>query len=878
MDVDTDAMLQAYGMASAFPEKWQNSGVTSALASLEAGDSPHNGVNVDDLLDTLTASHAVAQDEADPLGSGLTILQLLKQHGGVIPKTAAERAVYMPSSTSFDPRKFLADCHGSASLADLQRGLVNLRQHMTRTEQGGRRETVDKQYESYVTNKQQLDEVMLQLNLVGVRDDTGYAMHDLRSQLEDARNELAIRARPIDSVSAEKERLENALRALETHRTKLDTPRILKRLAEQNEHDQFVREYKKGTRLLANTWGQSSDPIERQLGQYMAEETQKVRSEYISQLHAELMRTPADGAYAPLITKLIDLGASGNPAVEWLEHNIAMFAQEIDDLFAMLDTTAARNLSEAQESGRKRDMISYLRALVPAQGQVSTKEICDQLTNSIWVDSEGIITQWAQLVDGFDQLRRILHRCAVFFQEFLSLSEHSSASSTSWQLTSEESELVASKCQELIDASSRRIVEYLTSPASNTVALPVAASHARNSASRMDADTSDHLKFMPLSSNSLAVAKYLSRILDILSRLAMEMTAVTSDPVKSAVFQIREQFVKTLCECWTRDAKQLGQIQDWSRLDHAGGNQPRLPQYFAAYHCIVLGNLRFMLDQNRGSPAPPELVNFVASAFPVALSFSVRSIETALVDSTRSISLADSQQAEMRAQLLPASLSQDAKLLVTLSYLETLRFTGLQQVYEQFQKVFPGVSLTAIMGEITPEVDKISQQLFDIYIRKKRSKLSQIITQEFQRLVPTWRDDTKQVRRISNYIYECLMVLVDTHALFTESCPQMTRPAVLELFKHLLAVVLGQLRELDELNRFGTLQNIADLEFMRWVLSQLPEAGELQQSIFVTIRHISTDEDVWRLSDGPRGAIKGPLTEAVRQSHFSFEAFKSFNS
>ena len=132
-----------------------------------------------------------------------------------------------------------------------------------------------------------------------------------------------------------------------------------------------------------------------------------------------------------------------------------------------------------------------------------------------------------------------------------------------------------------------------------------------------------------------------------------------------------------------------------------------------------------------------------------------------------------------------------------------------------------------------------------------------------------------KIKGVRNYISDCLMVLVETHALFTASCNELTIGSGLELFQNLLTTILSMLRGLDALSTKGTLQCIADLEFMRWAMSQYREAADQCHMIFDAIKRASVNQEIWQNVEGPRALIMPVLETSIRRSQFSFMCLKS---
>lgn len=856
--MDRGAVWKTYDLVADFPERWTETSNTVPLGSIEDGGDDPNDSSRFALLEQFMASiensagrHESLVDEVDPLSENNSILDGLKIRG-INVNDPSERAKYLLSSTKFNPRVFLTTLHGDESRESLRRGLKHLLQSR-KSDETGLRSLVDDDYEKYVSSKRRLDEVMKRAAADDINESTKFGTTDVQGLLEELSAKMTLSIRPLDSYSQQRTQYQVALHTIQEQRSLLGLPSILRKLVKQGDHDKFVREFKRGTDRLINHEGS-------RLERLVSTQLEKCLVDYREQLWRKLMNTAAEDAYAPYLRRLVDLGIQQNPAVEWMNHRISTFGSQIEQLFDRLRLRSNLMAMEAVDSERKLCLapflLSYSEARATKVGGSGAIEwdVRDPLAEQV-VDNPDVVESWVVLVELFGELQNIMSHACIFYRECAALKH--GRKDVRLRFTGQEDKDTTAKCLLLVETTANKLREALTAPtAKYTAALPVASRHQNDNSINRPA-----LSFLPSNTNVLASAKYLTRILDVLSVINAELSDLIGpqNPFSGALEVANEIFAKTLCECWTRDAQKFGDVQQWDGS---------LPKTFESFHILILERLQLFKDPARGGEVP-HLVNSkrISSIFPAAVSLCLKSVNNYLVESEKSAS---------RSEFWPKPIEQDRKVLVTLNDLDTIRLSVLPHLYEKFELITRQHADT-INSAVEPELDHLSTSLFGLFSQKKRAYLSRIVSEQVSSQAEKWARVTANPTMISGYVYESLLVLVNIHSMFLELCPQRIRDILLSLYQHFLSCVLASLRELDTLGTFGTLQAVADLEFVRSASARLgtPDTNKVCQLIFDQIKSLSSDKSVWSDHEGPRAHVRTIIEGALRREQFAFLCFKT---
>lgn len=111
------------------------------------------------------------KDEPDPLGTGDSVLQILKQRGIPLEEENGKPSRFLLSSTSFLPALFLSQVHHSASIESLTDGLANL-SHSIDQKSASLKVLVEANFERFVRAKATIDSVYTEMRNQGVEKET----------------------------------------------------------------------------------------------------------------------------------------------------------------------------------------------------------------------------------------------------------------------------------------------------------------------------------------------------------------------------------------------------------------------------------------------------------------------------------------------------------------------------------------------------------------------------------------------------------------------------------------------------------------------------------------------------------------------------------
>ncbi|OQD78565.1 hypothetical protein PENDEC_c001G04215 [Penicillium decumbens] len=108
----------------------------------------------------------VQNDEPDPLGTGDSVLRILKQRGLRLEEEGGKRSRFLLSSTSFSPALFLSQAHHTDSIETLVAGLDNLSQSIDQ-KSASLKVLVEANFERFVRAKATIDSVYMEMRDTG---------------------------------------------------------------------------------------------------------------------------------------------------------------------------------------------------------------------------------------------------------------------------------------------------------------------------------------------------------------------------------------------------------------------------------------------------------------------------------------------------------------------------------------------------------------------------------------------------------------------------------------------------------------------------------------------------------------------------------------
>lgn len=220
-----------YGLPSEFPEEWpaeldeeegtdeeslQGDGGAGSRAhksryfALERSGS-HRTLGSQKGGGTAASRDTLAQkDEPDPLGSGDSVLKILKKRGLSVDEESRVRNRFLLSSTSFSPALFLSQAHSNDSIQTLMDGLGSLSRSIDQ-KSASLKVLVEANFERFVRAKATIDSVYTEMRQQGQpQDDVPLAQIRRKSGHMRSRSSMSRGASPVPPAAME-ENKKNAL-------------------------------------------------------------------------------------------------------------------------------------------------------------------------------------------------------------------------------------------------------------------------------------------------------------------------------------------------------------------------------------------------------------------------------------------------------------------------------------------------------------------------------------------------------------------------------------------------------------------------------------------------------------------------------------------
>lgn len=171
-----------YNLPSAFPEEWpaeldesdhsEDEALTrtasrrSRYFALERSNSHQKGVNLGSFKGNNGRENLAQMDEPDPLGTGESVLKILKKGGLSVEEESRLRNKFLLSSTSFSPALFLSQAHSDASIKSLLNGLEFLSRSIDQ-KSASLKVLVEANFERFVRAKATIDSVYTEMRNQG---------------------------------------------------------------------------------------------------------------------------------------------------------------------------------------------------------------------------------------------------------------------------------------------------------------------------------------------------------------------------------------------------------------------------------------------------------------------------------------------------------------------------------------------------------------------------------------------------------------------------------------------------------------------------------------------------------------------------------------
>ncbi|KAJ5204525.1 uncharacterized protein N7498_005404 [Penicillium cinerascens] len=376
-------------------------------------------------------------DEPDPLGTGDSVLRILKQRGLRLEEEGGKRSRFLLSSTSFSPALFLSQAHHSDSIESLVAGLANLSQSIDQ-KSASLKVLVEANFERFVRAKATIDSVYTEMRDTGVPKDqrlsarrsghyrsysgqqagpspspamgparktaltkeSEYGMRGIRDPLLEASVKAEEVWGPALGGRDREQMLKSVVDTMEKHRDVYEIGSLLSKSIQQRDYDSVFEQYTKA-RTLANraeSIVEQASSSRRQLndlethtilamGRMWMDVDQQIRS-FKGELWRRLGDAPTTSTtstasgpveeHMELIGALLELGVDDNPIWTWLHSRLEFLKTKITSFCerCKVEIEILRRRLAAGDKPSPQVTASYLR-LAPRDGSAEFPERLD---------------------------------------------------------------------------------------------------------------------------------------------------------------------------------------------------------------------------------------------------------------------------------------------------------------------------------------------------------------------------------------------------------------------------------------------------------------------------------------------------------------------
>lgn len=893
--MDKDHILLQYNINDEFSEEWVEPKEFEELNLNESGELSRYA-----LLRQLTNSNESSgelgiQDEPDPLGSTNSTVAVI-QSRGIDVEDPAIRGQYLVSSSRFNPKAFLRDVHANATYNNLVNSLDFLESSIQEQSEA-LRFMVERDYDRFVKSKSMLDSVLDQVNQSGFNHEQGWGLGELKGFIDDSNSKLAVIMKPVIDNQARETRLKAALELIKKNKYLFNLPSLISKHIKNNDHDSLIRDYRRGKdmRYNENITSETPDYIiqNKKITDRIWKEVESIVDEYKKDTWKQLSQTGPEDNYMAVISKLLELGVEDNPIQEWIECQIQQYSDKAIDKFEKL--TLKTNL-----------MRMNLVSLPPTEHAsfiLPVKENAKEGESNSLCDSAEVIEMWLTIRQALDDISKNAEAACLFWKscsEFLDGTRqrnlptgYRGESKIHLSFNPQEVERIRQSGRSMIQLFAERIVHYFESPAP-TQSLAGNRGSSSIIAPKTDKNQEESFLFLPPYGNGLSTVRYLSRILTTLSSSfrVLSQSSISnqaSDSLRAVLAKIRERCISAVCFVWKEDSRKFSLLEDWNQLPNSQATS--LPTYYQAYQLELLEGMKKLVhqsDEKNGSTTTnnndhllitqpsTRLLNYVLSVFLSSNSLileSLMNLIVALGDPNRSSYLEKSLPSADSDELTPEEKTNDAKVLLLLSNMSIIRDEILQHLYKFFESNF-NTPTRDVNHTLRDTMDKMDGTMFELYTRRKRLALSEVIRNGITKPEKPWTIKNKP-NQISSYIYECLLMLVVVHSKVSEVSADLVPRVVVVLNDHVIKQILQGLREVEQFSTGGMLQAVADVEFWRLTMTKFitTEAQKSLQLIYGTLKENVISAESWDTRTGPRPYVQDIVDYAAQESRLDFACF-----
>lgn len=911
--LEQEKIRQYYNLKDEFAPEWTEPKAYTELDYGKAGKTSKYALLRQLVSSSSTSSNIpLPQDEPDPLGSTNSVVSVLKARHIDI-RDPNKRSKYLVSSTKFNPRVFLRDVHPDATYENLVNSLSYLESTISERSEA-LRFLVEHDYDRFVRSKSSLDSVFKNIQGAGFNEINHWGVAHLQSLIDDANAKGTVIMKPVLDNKSKHDRLKTALSLIERNKYLFNLPSAILHHVKINDHDSLVRDFRRGRDIRYSEENQLVDPNAKEVldlekvTDRIWGQVKNIVEDYKKQEWKKLANITADQNYLGVISKLLELGCEDNPIHEWISSQIGLFETEARAAFEKLKSTTDVNRINilAVPQNRSAPLISALREIEKASEQPD-----------ILLDNFSVIEMWITIKVVTEDIANLMTRFCQFWQCCQGFLEgtlqanlpkgwhnesvpHLSFSPNEVQEIQKQgrgiADLIANETNQFF--SSMSMLPLTENINSTSQLLNVSAKKpSRRKSSIMSNSAPTEIEvpsFLPPNSNALSATKYLPSLIFQLASgfndfARLRLSSKTEEHLQEVLSVIREKSINAVLYAWAQDSTYLCLAENWT-LSPNNRHLTKIPSLIRTYEVQVIQGLSSIMyitynnqtledGQDIIPPVTSKLLSKVLSSFSGSISSGLDGIMKLVLPAEnshhrRSVSgssilsqSGSSITASETNNLLPDSLSPDKKTLLTISNLNEIRDVIMPYLFKFYERSF-NLSSRESANALRKSIDTMDNTLFELYTRRKKTILADLLRTGILKAGIHWTADEPHPRAVSSYIYDCLLTLVVTHSNVLSIAPEQVTRVISVLYDHIVKTLLSCYREIEQFGKYGLLQAIADIGFIRITLEkfQTPDMLNTYRLIYDTVKETTVEKELWDTTNPPWEQIHGVVVEAQASS------------
>ncbi|KAF5106390.1 hypothetical protein DV453_003965 [Geotrichum candidum] len=718
----------------------------------------------------------------------------------------------------------------------------------------------------FVRSKSSLDSVFKNIQGAGFNEINHWGVAHLQSLIDDANAKGTVIMKPVLDNKSKHDRLKTALSLIERNKYLFNLPSAILHHVKINDHDSLVRDFRRGRDIRYSEENQLVDPNAKEVldlekvTDRIWGQVKNIVEDYKKQEWKKLANITADQNYLGVISKLLELGCEDNPIHEWISSQIGLFETEARAAFEKLKSTTDVNRINilAVPQNRSAPLISALREIEKASEQPD-----------ILLDNFSVIEMWITIKVVTEDIANLMTRFCQFWQCCQGFLEgtlqanlpkgwhnesvpHLSFSPNEVQEIQKQgrgiADLIANETNQFF--SSMSMLPLTENINSTSQLLNVSAKKpSRRKSSIMSNSAPTEIEvpsFLPPNSNALSATKYLPSLIFQLASgfndfARLRLSSKTEEHLQEVLSVIREKSINAVLYAWAQDSTYLCLAENWT-LSPNNRHLTKIPSLIRTYEVQVIQGLSSIMyitynnqtledGQDIIPPVTSKLLSKVLSSFSGSISSGLDGIMKLVLPAEnshhrRSVSgssilsqSGSSITASETNNLLPDSLSPDKKTLLTISNLNEIRDVIMPYLFKFYERSF-NLSSRESANALRKSIDTMDNTLFELYTRRKKTILADLLRTGILKAGIYWTADEPHPRAVSSYIYDCLLTLVVTHSNVLSIAPEQVTRVISVLYDHIVKTLLSCYREIEQFGKYGLLQAIADIGFIRITLEK----------------------------------------------------------